>query len=349
MPDRQWTVLCAGDTFISPELMEGAIGSSIGQENHFVRYRTDWPFEPSQFSEDIAEWSGNQAEVAELAVDAQIIVTHNAPIGRLVFEKASRLELVACCRGGPLNVDLRIAESRGVTVVNAPGRNAEATAEFTVGLLLTGLRRIADGSAVMRAGDWDRGFYSYANAGIELDGQTVGVIGFGKIGRRVAAILSAFGSNILVFDPYVTPEQVRSIGATKATLHELLSRSDVVTLHARHTPETHHLIDDSALRALKPGAYLVNTARGGLLDYDALLSHLKSGHVAGAALDVFPAEPLPPDHELRRLPTVILTPHIAGATKQAATRAANEIAVDVGHYCRGEPLLHVARAPTTRG
>jgi D-3-phosphoglycerate dehydrogenase len=228
-------------------------------------------------------------------------------------------------------------------VVNAPGRNAEATAEFAVGLLLAGVRRIADASAVMRSGGWDRSFYRYDLAGIELFEKTLGVVGLGRVGRRVATILSGFGGEVLAFDPYAPPEEFQAARATSVELAELLDRSDVVTIHARLSTETRHLFNDAAFSQMKLGAYFVNTARGDLVDYDALANQLRSGHLSGAAFDVFPEEPLPTDHPLRQLPNVLMTPHVAGATKEAARRGATEVAEDVARYCRGEALLHVVR------
>jgi D-3-phosphoglycerate dehydrogenase len=339
--NRRWSILCAGDNFISPELMADSVRGSVGEGCDIRLYRTNWPIDPSRFSDDIREWAGDQAELSDAALDAEIIVTHNAPIGRLLLDRARLLKLVACCRGGPANVDVGVATSRGVTVVNAPGRNAEATAEFAVALLLAGVRRIAEASATMRTGGWDRSFYKYDRAGMELSSRTLGVVGLGRVGRKVATILAAFGGRVLAFDPYTTPAEFEASGAESVELGELLDRSDIVTVHARLSAETRHLLNDAAFSRMKPGAYFVNTARGGLVDYDALAAHLRSGHLSGAALDVFPEEPLPPEHPLRQFPNILMTPHIAGATKEAAYRGASEVAEDVGRYCRGEPMLHV--------
>jgi D-3-phosphoglycerate dehydrogenase len=336
MTGRHWTVLCAGDTFISPELLAEALAREIGPGSEFLMHRSKWPCETMKNSDDVMEWAGDPAEVAQLAARAEIVVTHVAPIGRLLFDSAPHLELVGCCRGGPVNVNLEVAAARGIPVVTSPGRNAQATAEFTVGLLLAGLRRIVDGSASMRAGNWDGGIYSYTQAGREIGEGTVGVVGFGRVGRRVAAILSSFECPVLVFDPFASPDDIRAAGCIPVNFEELLGRSDIVTLHARLSSETRNLISDTALGQMKPGSYLVNTARGGLLDYDALATHIATGHLAGAALDVFCEEPLPALHPLWRLPQVTMTPHIAGATKSTAIRAANEVAKKIGEFCRGE-------------
>jgi D-3-phosphoglycerate dehydrogenase len=337
---RHWTVLCAGDTFISPELLVEALLPQVGEDSEFLLHRSAWPYDPMRTSDDVFESVGDADEVAELAVRAEIVVTHAAPIGKLLFDKAPRLELVGCCRGGPVNVNLKAAAARGIPVVTSPGRNAQATAEFTVGLLLAGLRRIVDGSESMKAGNWDGGLYSYAQAGTEIGESTVGVIGFGRVGRRVATILRSFGCRVLVSDPFATLEEIRTAGGSPATIDELLTRSDIVTLHARLGAETYHLIGSHALGRMKKNAYLVNTARGGLLDYDALVTHVQDGHLSGAALDVFPEEPLPATHPLWRLPQITMTPHIAGATKACAVRAAEEVATKVGQYCRGEASIN---------
>jgi D-3-phosphoglycerate dehydrogenase len=339
-------VLCAGDGFISAELLAGSVAKQIGRDHTYVLHQSIWPFEPSRNSDDVSEWSGDPIEIAELATNAEILVTHHAPVGRFLLDKATRLELVGCCRGGAANVNVPLAAERGITVVNSPGRNAQATAEFTIGLLISGLRGIVEGSSTMRAGTWDRRYYNFSDAGSELGGKTVGLVGLGQVGRKVATILSAIGASVLVYDPYVSNGDIQSAGAKPSSLGELLSGSDVVSLHARLTRETRNLVDSEALGAMKSGAYVVNTARGGLLDYDALVRQIKSGHISGAALDVFPEEPLPLDHELWRLPQVTMTPHIAGASKEAALRGANEVAEDVGRYCRGEPLSHAISGST---
>jgi D-3-phosphoglycerate dehydrogenase len=220
-------------------------------------------------------------------------------------------------------------------VTFAPGRNAVATAEHTLAMLLAATRRIPQTHADLAAGVWRGDYYTYDNVGPELEGNTVGLVGYGAIGRRVARMLEGFGANVLVHDPYVAAPN--SVG-----LPELLERSLFVSLHARATPETAGLIGATEIAAMPKGSVLVNCARGALLDYDALCDALDSGHLFGAAMDVFPEEPIPQGSRLLTTPNLVMTPHLAGASKETAMKAAAIVAADVARYVRGEPLAHVA-------
>ncbi|MFC7101518.1 NAD(P)-dependent oxidoreductase [Nonomuraea rubra] len=182
---------------------------------------------------------------------------------------------------------------------------------------------------------WRGDYYMYDHVGPELEGNTVGLVGYGAIGRRVARMLAGFGANVLVHDPYV--DAPNGVG-----LPELLERSLFVSLHARATPETAGLIGAAELAAMPEGSVLVNCARGALLDYDALCDALDSGHLFGAAMDVFPEEPIPQGSRLLTTPNLVMTPHLAGASKETAMKAAAIVAADVARYVRGEPLAHVA-------
>jgi D-3-phosphoglycerate dehydrogenase len=232
---------------------------------------------------------------------------------------------VVVCRGGPVNVNLDAALAAGISVRATPGRNAVAAAEHAIALLLAALRQIPDVHNGVRAGQWRSGLYALDAVGGELSGATVGLIGYGAIGQRVARILRAFDATVLVHDPYAA--DVASVG-----LDELLERSAAVSLHARLTPETAGMIGAKELARLPRGAVLVNTARGGLLDYDAVVDALESGHLGGAGFDVYDEEPLPATSRLLTAPRVVLTPHLAGATRQTAERAARLAAAEVATY-----------------
>lgn len=217
----------------------------------------------------------------------------------------------------------------------APGRNAVATAEHTLAMLLAATRRIPQTHADLAGGVWRGDYYTYDNVGPELDGSTVGLVGYGAIGSRVARMLEGFGARVLVHDPYVDLPG-------KVELDELLRRSRFVSLHARATPETAGMIGAAELAAMPRGSVLVNCARGALLDYDALCDALDSGHLFGAATDVFPEEPIPAGSRLLTTPNLVMTPHLAGASKETAMKAASIVAADVARYVRGEPLAHLA-------
>ncbi|WP_197318653.1 2-hydroxyacid dehydrogenase [Saccharomonospora sp. NB11] len=338
-------ILSAGDEFVGNDLLKAAVRAELSGTTTEVEFRElslPWPIEPFGPVAGVNEASGTEEDVIAALDDAEVAVTQMAPFTRKVFEAAPRLKLVSVCRGGPVNIDLAAATEAGVAVTFAPGRNAAAAAEFAIGLLLAAMRRISTSSAELLSGTWRGDYYTYANAGVELEGTTVGLVGFGAIGARVAKVLVAFGAHVLVSDPYADRAAVEAVGAQLTDLDDLLRRSTAVSLHARLTEETRHLISAEKLALLPHGAVLVNSARGGLLDYAPLADALWSGRLGALALDVYDVEPPPADWALRDAPNVIATPHLGGASKQTADRAASIVAAEVGRYVRGEPLANVA-------
>jgi D-3-phosphoglycerate dehydrogenase len=237
-------------------------------------------------------------------------------------------------------VNLEAAAEHGVQVCNTPGRNAAATAEYTVGMMLSAMRRIPETSAALAQGRWAGEFYTYDNCGPGLDGARVGLIGCGAVGSRVARALTALGAQVHLYDPYAEPELLRAVGTPVSDLEKLLRISDVLSLHARLTPQTRGLLGARELALLPAGAVVVNCARGALLDEGALCDALGSGHLAAAALDVFADEPPPADSPLRTAPRLVMTPHLAGANTSVAHNAARIAAAEVGRFLRGEPLAH---------
>jgi D-3-phosphoglycerate dehydrogenase / 2-oxoglutarate reductase len=245
------------------------------------------------------------------------VVTQFHPLSARTLGHWPALEFVATLRAGTENIDTAELRRRGVTLVANAGRNANAVAEFTVAAILGVLRQIGEGHHAVRSGGWRPA--APAAGYQELAGLTVGLVGFGAVGSLVSRRLRGFDTRILASDPYADlagHTDVEAVGLPK-----LLRSADVVSLHARLTDRTRHLLDASALDLLAPHAVLVNTARAELVDEDALVERLVDGRIAGAALDVFSVEPLPADHPLRRLPSVSLSPHLAGATTQARQRA----------------------------
>jgi D-3-phosphoglycerate dehydrogenase len=236
---------------------------------------------------------------------------------------------------------MKAARKRGITVVNTPGRNASAVAEFTIGAILAETRLITRGHDALRQGVWRGDLYRADRTGEELSELTVGVIGYGQIGTRVVRLLKVFGCRILVVDPYVQLSAAdRGDGVEQVSLDQLLAQSDVVTLHARVTGETEKLINAGTLRQMKPSSVLINTARGPLVDYDALYAALKDKRIRSAVLETFAVEPPPPDWPLLRLENVTLTPHIAGASVKTVTYSAGLAAEEVRRYLSGEPPLN---------
>lgn len=245
----------------------------------------------------------------------ELIITQFAPLSSALIKQATRLKYIGVLRGGTENVDVEAARAQGITVYNTPGRNARSVAEFTVGMILAETRNIARSHRDMFAKRWDKHFPNGA-AIPEIGGKTIGIVGFGHIGQLVARFLRAFDVHIIFYDKYISQptdyEQVQSLA-------ELVKRADVLTVHARHCAETHHLIDRALLQQMKPSAVIINTARSGLIDEQALLCALREHRLMGAAIDTFDDEPLPSDSPFYQLDNVTITPHLAGSTLDAFT------------------------------
>ena len=246
-----------------------------------------------------------------------------------------------------MNANLEAATAHGAAVIFAPGRNATATAEHTLAMMLAATRRVPQTHMDLAGGTWRGDYYRYDSVGPVLEDSTVGLVGYGAIGSRVARMVAGFGAHVVVFDPFVAPEALGG-GVERVELDELLARSRFVTLHARVTPENTGMIGAAQLARMPAGSVLVNCARGALVDYDAVCDALDSGHLHGAAFDVFPEEPIPPGSRLLRTPHIVMTPHLAGASRETAQKAAAIVAADVGRYLRGEELAHCANPEALR-
>ncbi|MFJ6748638.1 2-hydroxyacid dehydrogenase [Streptomyces sp. NPDC091266] len=335
-------VLAAGNHFIRPSLFAQAVRSAAGDAALDVReHQFPWPQTPFGPVGEVIEASGTEEEMIEALQGVEICVTEHGPLIERILANCPDLKLFCTSRGGPVNVNLEAATRHGVAVCYAPGRNATATAEHTLTLLLAAARGVGDTHTDLRRGTWRGDYYDYDNCGIEIDGATVGLVGFGAIGSRVAKVLVAMGAQVLVHDPYVRPEALAGI-AQQVSLGELLARSRIVSLHARVTEETTGMIGRAQIDAMPRGSVLVNCARGALLDYDAACDALESGQLSGAGFDVFPEEPLPAASRLLTVPGAVLTPHIAGGSQEVAHKAARIVAEEVGRYLRGEPLVNCA-------
>ncbi len=264
-----------------------------------------------QLLEEVGEYDG-------------MIVRGRTKVTKEVFEAAKNLKVVGRAGVGVDNIDLEAAREHGVTVVNCPVATSEAVAEHAVALLFALSREIPRADAAMKAGDWAK----KSLMGLELKGKTLGIIGFGNIGRLVAKYASAMGMKVVVYKRTWDPEYVREKGAEQVHLDELLAKADFITLHLPLTPETKHLLSEDAFTKMKDGIYIVDASRGGVIDQAALLRALESGKVAGAAIDVFEKEP-PVEWDLVKHKKVIATPHIGGQTIEAQTRAAEDISSEV--------------------
>ena len=253
-----------------------------------------------------------------------LIVRGRTKVSAQVFEAGERLKVVGRAGVGVDNIDLAAAKAHGVIVVNAPQAAILAVAEHTLGLLFALARMIPRADASMKAGEW----LKKDLVGVQLEGKVLGVIGLGNIGSAVAHRAEFLGLKVLGYDPYVTMDEMFRWGAEPVTLSELYVRADFISLHVPLNPETHRMINAQALESMKLGVRLIDTARGGIIDETALLEALESGHVAGAALDVYAQEP-PGISALVAHPNVIATPHIAAQTLESQVRVAEDIAAEV--------------------
>jgi D-3-phosphoglycerate dehydrogenase len=263
-----------------------------------------------------------------------LVVRSRTRVTADLLDQGARLQLVARAGIGVDNVDVSAATERGILVINAPLGNVRSTAEHTLALIFALARRVVAADRAVRDGQWKTGY-----EGMQLAGKRLGVIGIGKVGSQVASLGTAVGMNVVACDPYISGETWVSLGLHSMDFHEVLASSDVVTLHVPLSAETRNLIGPAELVKMKEGAYLVNCARGGLVDEGALAQALTRGQLAGAALDVFEREP-PVDSPLLSAPNVILTPHVAASTREAQAQVATDIAVQVLDFFSGKPVAY---------
>ena len=269
---------------------------------------------------------------AEIGPYDGLIIRSATQVTAGVLEAATNLKVVARAGIGLDNVDVEAATRRGVMVVNAPQSNVISAAEHTLALLLSQARNVPQAHADLVEGRWERKAWE----GVELAGKTLGLVGLGRVGSLVASRSAGFGMRVIAFDPYVSTERAKEMGVEiMPTLEALLVQSDFVSIHLPRTAETEGLLGEKQLRMMKSGARLVNTARGGLVDEDALAKALEDGHLAGAALDVFATEPTT-DSPLYGLPNVVVTPHLGASTREAQDKAGVTVAEMVRLALRGE-------------
>jgi D-3-phosphoglycerate dehydrogenase / 2-oxoglutarate reductase len=282
--------------------------------------------------------------LAALATADALLVRSETPVTVELLDAAPRLRVIGRAGAGVDTIDVDAATARGIVVVNAPGGNAVAAAEHTLALLLALARRVAAADAAVKRGEWSRASF----LGIELTGKTLGLIGLGRVGTEVGRRAAGLEMRILAYDPYVPADHIRRSGFEPAELDEVLARADVVSLHVPLTEATRGILDRRRLALLREGALLVNCARGGLVDEDALLAALDTGHLGGAALDVFSHEPPRPDDALPRHPRVVATPHLGASTVEAQVSVAAQVAGELLAVLEGQPAQFAVNAPTVR-
>ena len=336
-------LLAISDKYIPAQFMQRGLAelSELGVDVEVRHWEHSSLIELQQANLKIEQGGPEAVDLpAEITTNIEgfgIVVMQFAPISRSFIEKAESLKVIGVLRTGTENIDVDFATSRNISILNTPGRNARAVAECTVGMILAEVRNIARAHAHLKSGQWKR---SFANAEVipELCDRTVGLVGYGAVARLVAGYLEAFGCRIIAADPYFkgdpTPAEI-------VDLENLLKESDVVSVHARLTEETQHLIGEKEISLMKPSAVLVNTARSGLIDEQALIEALSQRRIMGAALDVFDTEPLPVDHPLLKLDNVTITPHLAGSSIDAFRNSPQMMAEHLSRMLKGQQPLPI--------
>ena len=269
-----------------------------------------------------------------------LIVRSETQVTSEVIQAGERLQVIARAGIGVDNIDLKAATSMGIAVVNAPTGNTVAAAEHTLALILSLARNVPQAHQSLKQGKWERSTFM----GIEVRNKTLGIIGLGRVGSEVARRAQSFGMSLIAYDPFVAPDYARILGVELVSMEKLLSDADFVTIHTPLGDSTHHLIGSRELAMMKPGARIVNVARGELIDDEALIEALDQDKLAGAALDVFSQEP-PGESPIVNHPKVVVTPHLGASTREAQREVAIEVAEQVMAVLRGEPARNTVNAP----
>lgn len=287
----------------------------------------------------IIEKKVTDPEVDLEKVDA-LLVRSATKVTEDLLQKMPQLKIIARAGVGVDNIDVNAATKRGIIVVNAPDGNTISTAEHTFAMMASLMRKIPQAHQSVKNLEWKRNDF----VGNELYGKSLGIVGLGRIGSELAKRAKVFGMNVLVFDPFLTKERAQNLNIESCTLDEVLERADIITVHTPLTPETKGLINDEAIEKTKKGVYFLNCARGGIIDEESLEKYIVNGHIGGAALDVFEAEP-PGEHPLLKFDNVIVTPHLGASTKEAQLNVATQVAKEVRTYFEDKPVSNSINLP----
>ncbi len=333
--------LLLGDAMIHTEGFEKAWDKYLSEYGDVI-YAGDW--EPSwdklQYRRLEVEKQGPEIEpceplVLEYGKDASVLMGLFIAVSSKVMDAMPGLRIVGVCRAGLENVNVEEATKRGILVFNVMGRNAHAVSDFAVGMMIAEARNIARAHLSIKNGEWRKSFVN-SDYVPELGGKTIGLVGFGNIGRLVAKKLSGFEPNVIVYDPYTPEEAIREAGCTPVDLDTLFSTSDFVSIHARLTEANKGMINAELIGKMKKTAIFINTGRAGLVDQEALADALKEKRIMGAALDVFTTEPIAKDSPFLELDNVTLTTHIAGTTADALNNSPFLLMADIAAFLKGE-------------
>ncbi|MGV9170390.1 MAG: NAD(P)-dependent oxidoreductase [Promethearchaeia archaeon] len=312
-------VLIGYDDFLTEELFRKIVKEKLETvipELELQTYEVRASDTPASLPKEIGHLAfGNPQDLLDRIEDTEILLVHKAPVTSDVIDKADSLRIIGCARGGPDNVDIKAATERGIPICHAPGRNANAVAELTMGLIISELRHICRAQKWVREGNWkSKSPPRDRFMGMELRRKILGIIGFGKIGSRVAEIAKGFGMKIVAYDPYVDVEKMEQMEVSPRGLDDLLAESDVVTLHVRLPENEKHLIGKKELNLMKEDAYLINTSDGPVIDEEALFEALREERIAGAAQDSWLHKPVTIDNPWLQFSTVTVTPGLGGGT-----------------------------------
>ncbi|HEY8892726.1 MAG TPA: 2-hydroxyacid dehydrogenase [Clostridium sp.] len=276
----------------------------------------------------------------DVCKDKDIIVVHVASINEEIINACENLKVAAVLRGGYENADVEALTKRGIKLINAPWRSAHAVADFTVGMMIAENKNIARSNKFLHEGKWCKNFVNQEYIH-DMRACTVGIIGFGYIGRQVAKRLSGFDSKVIIYDPFMDPMDIAKAGYTPVTFEELLAQSDFITVHIRLSEKTTKFIGAKEFSQMKSTAYFINTARAGIVDTDALISALQTKSIGGAAIDVFDEEPLPIDSPFLKLENITLTSHLAGTSCDTMRNSVEIGFDDIKNYLQGLPMQNV--------
>ncbi len=299
----------------------------------------------SEIVDNVKEANGNPEYIKENIQRCEAVVSGYAPFTSAIMDASDDLKVIGISRGGPVNADHDAATKRGIKVLRAVGRNAESVADQTMGFIISESRFISRHNHEVKSGKYfeelesnGRSSYLASFNWMELNGKTLGLIGYGQVGARVAKRAHAFGMNVIVFDPYIDASILEGDGCTSVDLGQLLEESDFISIHAKLTSETRHMINDETLAKMKRTAVVINTARGSIIDEEALYRALTKGVIASAAMDVFEEDPIKQDNPLIKLDNVTITPHSAGRSPDTEMRGYRQVALQVAAYLRGEEI-----------
>jgi D-3-phosphoglycerate dehydrogenase / 2-oxoglutarate reductase len=339
-------VLVVGDPYMPVSAYAGALATLDGLVDLSTMQIDEAGGAPPVTASErgLREYAGDPAAVARAVAGHDVLVVHGAPVSAEVLD-AAPLRLVCCARGGPVNVDVAAATARGIPVVNTPGKNAEAVAELTIAFALLLIRTVPQASRHLLEGGGfaESVFEGREFFGAEAPSLTLGLAGLGHVGREVARRAKALGFTVIGYDPVPPAEP----GAELVSMDELLTRSDIISVHARLTPENGRMFARDLFGRMRPGAYFINTAREGLVDETALRQALERGQLGGAALDVL--ERTAGRHPLLGLPNVFVTPHIGGATAETLARGARRAVAAVTDLLAGRVPANVVNPQVLQG